>query len=112
VVDDQGQLVTEFGLAIGHATCNVAEYEGLLAALQWAAGTPVKRLHVRSDSILLVKQMHGSWKVKHPSILPRVARARALVRAIGTVRFEWIPREKNTMADRIANRAMDAVIAA
>ena len=99
--------VHELKGALGVATNNVAEYHGLLAALEWAAGAGVAALHVRSDSLLVVKQMLGAWKVKHDGLKPLHARARALVRQVGSVTFEHVPREENTEADRLANEAMD-----
>ena len=99
--------VHELKGAIGTATNNVAEYSGLIAALEWAAGAGVAAFHVRSDSLLLVKQMLGAWKVKNEGLKSLHMQARGLVRQIGTVTFEHVPREQNTDADRLANEAMD-----
>jgi len=103
-----GTLVEEFGGAIGIATNNVAEYRGLIAALEWARGLGYARVLVRSDSLLLVQQMLGNYKVKHPGLQPLYARARLLSIEIGRVHFEHIERAKNAHADRLANVAMDA----
>lgn len=91
------------------ATCtnNVAEYNGLLAALRWAADHGVTTLRVRSDSELLVKQMKGEYRVKNPGLQPLYEEARALARRIGRVTFEHVRREFNKDADRLANEAMD-----
>ena len=102
-----GTLVEEFSAAIGTATNNVAEYRGLLAALDWAKSHGETALHVRSDSLLLVQQMLGNYKVKNAGLLPLHAKARALVREIGRVTFEHVGRAKNAHADRLANAAMD-----
>jgi ribonuclease HI len=102
-----GTLVEEFSGAIGHATNNVAEYRGLLAALEWALTHGHKRLHVKSDSLLLVQQMLGRFKVKHPGLQPLYAKARLLTNEIGRVTFEHVGRSSNTHADRLANEAMD-----
>ena len=102
-----GTLVEEFCEAIGVATNNVAEYRGLLAALEWARGHGHTRLHVRSDSLLLVQQMLGNYKVKHPGLQPLYTRARLLTLEIGRVTFEHIERARNAHADRLANAAMD-----
>jgi probable phosphoglycerate mutase len=99
--------IVELKESLGTATNNVAEYCGLLAALEWAAQHGVERLHVRSDSLLLVKQMLGEYRVKHPGLLPLHERARSLVRQIGRVTFEHVRREQNKDADRLANEAMD-----
>ncbi len=102
-----GTLVDEFGQAIGVATNNVAEYRGLLAALEWARDHNHRIVHVRSDSLLLVQQMLGRYKVKHPGLQPLHARARLLAHEIGRVTFEHVRREQNPDADRLANEAMD-----
>jgi probable phosphoglycerate mutase len=102
-----GTLVEEFQESIGVATNNVAEYRGLLAALEWAKAHDCRRVHVRSDSLLLVQQMLGNYKVKSPGLQPLHARARLLVHELGRVAFEHVPRESNTHADRLANAAMD-----
>jgi probable phosphoglycerate mutase len=107
VEDASGDLIEEFSEAIGTATNNVAEYRGLLAALEWAKAHGRRELHVRSDSLLLVQQMLGNFKVKNAGLQPLHARARLLAREIGTVTFEHVGRAKNAHADRLANAAMD-----
>jgi ribonuclease HI len=102
-----GTLVDEFHEAIGVATNNVAEYRGLIAALEWARAHGETEVLVRSDSLLLVQQMLGNYKVKHPGLQPLHARARLLTHDLGRVAFEHVPRESNTHADRLANAAMD-----
>lgn len=102
-----GALVEEFGESIGVATNNVAEYRALIAALEWAKARGEKQLHVRSDSLLLVQQMLGRFKVKHPGLQPLHAKARLLAHAIGRVTFEHVGRAHNAHADRLANSAMD-----
>ena len=99
--------VEEMKQSLGVATNNVAEYRGLLAALTWAVRAGIGRLHVRSDSELLVKQMRGDYRVKNPGLQPLWEEARRLVRQIGDVRFEHVRRELNKDADRLANEAMD-----
>ena len=99
--------VHELKDAIGVATNNVAEYRGLLAALEWAVDAGVAKLQVRTDSLLLVRQMQGNYKVKNTGLIPLHARAQALVKQIGSVVFEHVSREQNTDADRLANEAMD-----
>jgi ribonuclease HI len=103
-----GTLIEEFSESIGIATNNVAEYRGLLAALDWAKRHGCRQLHVRSDSLLLVQQMLGNYKVKHAGLQPLHARARVLVHEIGSVTFEHVGRAMNAHADRLANTAMDA----
>jgi probable phosphoglycerate mutase len=103
----QGDLVEEFCEAIGTATNNVAEYRGLIAALEWAKRNGLTRLHVRSDSLLLVQQMRGIYKVKNVGLQPLYAKARLLAHEIGRVTFEHVSRSLNAHADRLANAAMD-----
>jgi ribonuclease HI len=102
-----GTLVEEFGESIGVATNNVAEYRGLLAALEWARAHGHRALHVRSDSLLLVQQMLGNFKVKNAGLQPLHAKARLLAHEIGSVTFEHVGRAFNAHADRLANDAMD-----
>jgi probable phosphoglycerate mutase len=105
-----GEVLVECSEGIGVATNNVAEYGGLIAGLRAAlelggSGTDVD---VRMDSKLVVEQMSGRWKIKHPAMQPLAREAGELVRQLGTVRFTWIPRAENKRADRLANLAMDA----
>lgn len=105
---EDGTLVEEFGESIGVATNNVAEYRGLLAALEWARSHGLGALHVRSDSLLLVQQMLGNYKVKNPGLQPLHSKAKLVAHEIGRVTFEHIRRTRNAHADRLANEAMDA----
>ncbi|MGW2459272.1 bifunctional RNase H/acid phosphatase [Streptomyces sp. NPDC001761] len=103
-----GEALTEAAEYIGVATNNVAEYRGLLAGLRAArALDPSARVHVRMDSKLVIEQMSGRWKIKHPDMKPLATEARS-VYPPDQVTYEWIPRERNKHADRLANEAMDA----
>ncbi|MDN3267800.1 bifunctional RNase H/acid phosphatase [Streptomyces sp. MA15] len=103
-----GETLAEAAEYIGVATNNVAEYRGLLAGLRAARELdPEARVHVRMDSKLVVEQMTGRWKIKHPAMKPLAAEA-ATVFPPDRVTYEWIPRARNTHADRLANEAMDA----
>ncbi|MGW0131094.1 bifunctional RNase H/acid phosphatase [Streptomyces sp. NPDC003299] len=103
-----GQTLAERAEYIGVATNNVAEYRGLLAGLRAAHELdPDATVHVRMDSKLVVEQMSGRWKIKHPAMKPLAAEA-ATVFPPDRVTYEWIPRERNKHADRLANEAMDA----
>ena len=102
-----GTLVEEFHASIGVTTNNVAEYRGLIAALEWARRHECPALQVRSDSLLLVQQMRGNYKVKHPGLQPLYARARLVALEIGRVTYEHVGRALNAHADRLANAAMD-----
>lgn len=104
-----GQVLAERAESLGVATNNVAEYRGLIAGLeaaaQLASGADVE---ARMDSKLVVEQMSGRWKIKHPDMKPLALQAQRLAAGFSSVRYTWIPRERNKHADRLANEAMDA----
>ncbi|MEU2383666.1 bifunctional RNase H/acid phosphatase [Streptomyces sp. NPDC012461] len=103
-----GETLAEAAEYIGVATNNVAEYRGLLAGLRAARDLdPEAVVRVRMDSKLVVEQMSGRWKIKHPDMKPLAAEA-ARIFPRERVTYEWIPRERNKHADRLANEAMDA----
>ncbi|MFE9969505.1 bifunctional RNase H/acid phosphatase [Streptomyces hirsutus] len=103
-----GETLAEAAEYLGATTNNVAEYSGLLAGLRAAHELdPQATVHVRMDSKLVVEQMSGRWKIKHPAMKPLAAEA-ARVFPPDRVMYEWIPRERNKHADRLANEAMDA----
>lgn len=110
ITRDDGTVV-DLKEAIGIATNNIAEYNGLLAALRWAVDQGVRSLHVRADSELMVKQMRGQYRVKNPGLQPLHEEARRLAGRIGDVTFEHVRRERNQDADRLANQAMDEAAA-
>lgn len=108
VIDEAtGEVLAELGVYVGVATNNVAEYSGMIAGVTRAlAIDPNAELRIRLDSKLVVEQMSGRWKIKHPDMANLAAEARDLL--IGTpVAFEWIPRLENARADRLANESMD-----
>jgi probable phosphoglycerate mutase len=107
IVDGAGRLVDELYASIGVATNNVAEYSGLLAALQYAVDHQYENITIRSDSLLLVCQMKGEYRVKNASLKALHAEARQLAGRLGRVRFVHVKREQNAEADALANRAMD-----
>ncbi len=102
-----GQVLAELYAGIGVNTNNVAEYQGLIAALEWALAHGHRRLHVKSDSLLIVQQMLGKYRVKHEGLIPLNQNARRLAAAIGHVTFEHVRRELNTEADHLSNLGMD-----
>src|SRR5579863_6145036 len=97
----------EVGKYIGRATNNVAEYYGLITALDYAAAQGIERLLVRSDSELLVRQMQGRYKVKSPDLRPLYERARKLANGFACFAIEHVRREQNSEADALANLALD-----
>jgi probable phosphoglycerate mutase len=108
VFASDGTVLAERAAALGVTTNNVAEYSGLIAGLQAAHDLGARTVTARMDSKLVVEQMSGRWKVKHPDIKPLVQQASALVGGFDLVEFEWVPRAENSHADRLANEAMDA----
>ena len=103
---DTGAVIAEDATTIGVATNNVAEYSGLIAGLKLAQRfAPEAEIEVRMDSKLVVEQMSGRWKIKHPGMRPLAMEANQLA-PFGTV-YTWIPREENKHADRLANEALD-----
>jgi probable phosphoglycerate mutase len=102
-----GDVLAEIGLYGGVASNNVAEYKALIAGVTRAIQIdPDAVLHVRMDSRLVVEQMSGRWRIRHPDMADLAAEARSIL--TGTpVRFEWIPRLENGRADTLANLAMD-----
>lgn len=108
VIDaDTGEILAEVGVFVGIATNNVAEYSGLVGGLRKARQMdPVAPIHVRMDSKLVVEQMSGRWKIKHPDMRDLAREAHSII--AGTeVTFEWIAREFNSRADAVANESMD-----
>jgi broad specificity phosphatase PhoE/ribonuclease HI len=103
-----GEVLAERAEGIGAATNNVAEYQGLIAGLRAAAELGAESVDVRMDSKLVVEQMSGRWKIKNAGLQPLALEAQKLARRFARVRYEWIPRERNKHADRLANEAMDA----
>ncbi|MGW4481278.1 bifunctional RNase H/acid phosphatase [Rhodococcus triatomae] len=105
---DTGAVLAERCDGLGIATNNVAEYNGLIAGLSAAAELGAEVVDARMDSKLVVEQMSGRWKVKHPDMIPLARRAREIADGFARVTYTWIPRAENAHADRLANEAMDA----
>lgn len=107
IVDDEGKVLAELSGSLGNTTNNIAEYNGLIAALQWAVDHDVTAITIKGDSLLIVEQMRGNYKVKNEGLRPLHMKARMLVMQIGDVKFEHVRREQNTEADRLSNVGMD-----
>jgi probable phosphoglycerate mutase len=108
IVDDAGNVLAELSGSLGNTTNNIAEYNGLIAALQWAVDNKVTQITIKGDSLLIVEQMRGNYKVKNEGLRPLHMQARMLVMQIGDVKFEHVRRELNKEADRLSNVGMDA----
>ena len=107
LLDEEGRPIAELFRALGRATNNVAEYSALILGLEEALRRGVDEIDVRMDSLLVVRQMQGLWKIRHPGLRPLALRAGALLAEFRRRSIEHVPREHNAAADRLANRAID-----
>jgi ribonuclease HI len=107
VRDGRGEIVAKLKKYIGRFTNNVAEYYGLIAAMDYAQSHGIRALRIESDSELLVKQMRGQYKVKSADLQPLFERARKMSQAFESFRIEHVYREQNREADALANEALD-----
>ena len=105
--DGRGEVVAKLKKYIGRMTNNVAEYYGLIAALDYAQSHGVRALRIESDSELLVKQMRGQYKVKSDDLRPLFERARKMSQGLEAFRIDHVYREQNREADALANQALD-----
>ena len=105
---DPPQRLAVVSECIGEATNNVAEYRACIAGLEAAAAFSARRVLVRADSMLVIEQLRGKWRVKHANIRPLFEQARALLAAYEEVVLEHVPREQNVDADALVNAALDA----
>ena len=105
--DDEGKLVAELARPLGHATNNVAEYSALILGLEEAKRRGASAIEVRMDSLLVVQQMRGLWRIKHPGLIPLALRAGELLASFPEREIRHVPREDNAAADELSNRAID-----
>src|SRR5579859_2294477 len=107
--DPSGKIIARLKKYIGRMTNNVAEYYGLIAALDYAQSNQIRALRIESDSELLVKQMRGQYKVKSADLKPLFERAKKMSQSFASFRIDHVYREQNAEADALANEAMDEV---
>jgi probable phosphoglycerate mutase len=107
ITTPQGEAVTAFAKYIGETTNNFAEYQGLLAALEYALSHGYPRLRVLTDSELMARQISGRYKVRSPDLKPLHDKARAMIARLESFSIRHVYREHNREADRLANQAMD-----
>jgi ribonuclease HI len=107
LIDPSGETIEEVGRYLGIATNNVAEWNALLIGLEAAAARGYRRLAVRMDSELVVKQVRGEYRVKHVDLQPLHRKALALLRRFEQVDVRHVPRKQNAEADRVVNRVLD-----
>ncbi|MFQ5839497.1 MAG: ribonuclease HI family protein [Candidatus Methylomirabilales bacterium] len=108
--DEEGQFREEHSLFLGEATNNVAEYEALLFGLRRAKELGYALVQIYSDSELLVRQIQGAYRVKHPRLQELYGHAQVLLKSFQAVRIEHVDRDQNTRADLLANRAIDTAL--
>ncbi len=104
IVGDDGKIIWECARPLGIGTNNEAEYKALIMLLEEIASRGLKNVTVRGDSRLVISQVTGKWKVREERLRPLAERAAELAKAAGA-RLEWVPRERNAMADALSNRA-------
>jgi ribonuclease HI len=107
VLDPKGRVLARVGKFLGKQTNNVAEYEGLLLGLSRAKELGAREVEVRADSLLLIRQLEGAYQVKNAALKALHAKAKELLRSFDRVDLRHIPREENTLADEMSNRAID-----
>jgi ribonuclease HI len=112
IVTPDGEILAEIAEGLGETTNNVAEYAAAILGLERACELGARDVLLRSDSQLLVNQLTGRYRVKTPHLQPLHRRVRELASAFDRVRYEHVPRERNTEADRLANAGVDAWLAA
>ena len=110
IYDEAGEVVKELCRYLGHTTNNVAEYQGLLVGLEGALRLGARRLQIRSDSELLVRQLNGLYRVRNERLKGLYERVSGLLRRLETYRIIHVSREHNRVADRLANRAIDEAL--
>lgn len=102
-------ILEKCGNYIGVQTNNIAEYEGLIAGLKWVlTNYPEADLHIKMDSLLIVNQIKGLYKVKSPGLLPKYQEARELLTKLKSWSIEHTLREGNSLADSLVNEALDS----
>lgn len=107
LLEPGGELLEEIGAYLGVATNNVAEWTALLIGLEAAVNRGIRRLAVRLDSELVVKQLRGEYRVKHAGLQPLYRRARVLLRKFDEIDIRHVPRKQNVLADALVNRVLD-----
>ncbi len=107
IYDQEDKLLEQHSRYLGKATNNVAEYQALILGLKRAQEMGAAQVEIFADSQLVVKQMQGQYRVKHPGLKPLFIQAQRLAGAFDKITFNFIPREKNKAADALANQTLD-----
>ncbi len=107
IKDEQGRFITSISQRIGKATNNQAEYRAIIAALEEATKLDAKRVDIKMDSELVVKQINGEYRVKKVTLKPLYQRVKQLLGSLGEFTITHIPRQQNAEADKLANKALN-----
>ena len=110
LLDANGRILAELTKFLGVTTNNVAEYSALILGLEEAKRRGVDDLDIRMDSLLVVQQLRGAWKIKHPNMKPLALRAGELLASFPKWTIGHVPREDNGIADALSNRAIDEAV--
>ena len=109
ITQGAGKILEKCGNYLGHTTNNQAEYAGLINGIDWVLKHyPQADLQIKMDSLLIVNQIKGQFKVKHPDIIPRYRQAKALLSQLPSFSISYVPRAENSLADSLVNQALDA----
>ena len=111
ILDEDGEFLEGYGGFLGHATNNVAEYNGLIEALKLAGEHGATEVEVLADSELIVRQVQGSYRVRNANLRPLFVEAMRMIQAFDLFRISHIRREKNKDADRMVNMTLDRAVA-
>jgi len=111
IQDSLGKIVVSFGKTIGRATNNVAEYQAVIAAMNWLIKNQrLGEYHFFLDSQLVINQLNGRWRIKDSDLRRQILKIRQLEGQLNQpVKYSYVPREKNTVADRLVNQALDLI---
>jgi ribonuclease HI len=107
ILDDDGEFIDGHHGTLGHATNNFAEYRSLIEALKLARGEGATDVVIQADSELIVRQIQGRYRVRHPDLKLLFAEAKELIGAFESFRIRHVRREHNKEADRLVNVALD-----
>ncbi|MFC2001784.1 ribonuclease HI family protein [Chloroflexota bacterium] len=109
IKDEQGRLMASLSQCIGTTTNNQAEYRAVIATLEKAINLGAKEVTLNSDSELVVKQINGQYRVKKATLKPLYQKAKQLLASLEAYTVTHVPREQNTEADKLANKALDSI---
>ena len=110
IKDQQGQTISRISKAIGYGTNNQAEYKAIIAALEEAFRLGARQVRLNSDSELVIRQLQGRYRVKNAALKPLHQRVRQLSSRLEGFTASYVPRRRNTEADKLTNMALDGAV--